>query len=128
MESSKKLVEILAGDFAKSQSYFNDRSIKNGRMAFKIRSKMVEEIPANFKRMYKEEDQWCKFCQEQKLLDQSHCLECPAWEQLREGLNLKKIDDLVIFFRKMLAEMSKEEKKKKKGPSGLHGTTPGAAQ
>ena len=62
------------------------------------------------------------------LLDQSHCLECPAWEQLREGLNLKKIDDLVIFFRKMLAEMSKEEKKKKKGPSGLHGTTPGAVQ
>ena len=89
---------------------------------------MVEDIPANFKRMYKEEDQLCKFCQEQKLLDQSHCLVCPAWEKLREGLDMKKIDDLVSFFRKMLSEMSKEEKKKKKGPSGLHGTTPDAVQ
>ena len=128
MESSKKLQEIVADDFAKPQSYFNHKSIENGRMAFKIRSKMIKEIPANFKNKFKEEDQVCKFCQEKKLLSQSHCLLCPAWEQQREGLDLKNIDDLVIFFREMLSEMDKEEKRRKKGPAGLQGTTPDKVQ
>ena len=97
-------------------------------MAFKIRSKMIKEIPANFKNKFKEEDQVCKFCQENKLLSQSHCLLCPAWEQQREGLDLKNIDDLVIFFREMLSEMDKEEKRRKKGPAGLQGTTPDKVQ
>ena len=128
MERSKKLVEIVADDFAKPQPYFNDKSLENGRMAFMNRSKMVKEIPANFKNKYKEEDQLCKYCQEKKLLNQSHCVVCPAWEKQREGLDLTKIEDMVIFFRKMLAEMNKEDRKKKKGPSGLQGTTPDTVQ
>ena len=97
-------------------------------MAFKIRSKMIKEIPANFKNKYKEEDQVCKYCDENKLLNQSHCVLCPAWEQQREGLDLTKIEDLVIFFREMLSEMDKLEKRKKMGPPGLQGTTPDVAQ
>ena len=124
MESSKKLQDIVADDFAKPQSYFNDKCIENGRMAFKIRSKMIKEIPANFKNNYNEEDQVCKFCQENKLLNQSHCVVCPAWEKQREGLDLTNIDDMVTFFREMLSEM----KRKKKGPPGLQGTTPDTVQ
>ena len=92
---------------------------------------MVEDIPGNFKNKYKEKDRVCKFCNEDKILNQSHCVICPAWDHHREGLELTKIEDLVIFFREVLAEMDKEEKKKKKGPQGkggLHGTTPGTVQ
>ena len=53
---------------------------------------------------------------------------CPAWEQQREGLDLTKIEDLVIFFREMLSEMDKEDKRRKKGPAGLQGTTPDKVQ
>ena len=76
----------------------------------------------------KEEDLVCKFCNADKQLNQSHCVLCPAWEQQREGLDLTKIEDLVIFFREMLSEMDKLEKRKKKGPPGLQGTTPDVAQ
>ena len=45
----KKLQVIKNCDFAHFQSYFNDKSIENDRMKFKIRSKMLETIPGNFK-------------------------------------------------------------------------------
>ena len=118
LENSKKLKDILTEDFSRPQEYFNEKSIENGRMAFQIRSQMVKEIPANFKNKYKEEDRLCKFCQEEKTLSQSHCVVCPAWEHQREGLELDKIEDLVIFYREILSEMEKEKKKKKKGPQG----------
>ena len=112
----------MSDDFSEPQEYFNDKSIENGRLAFQIRSKMVKEIPANFKNKYKEEDQLCKFCNEMKTFNQSHCIVCPAWEQQREGLDLTKIEDMVTFFRKMLSEKEKEEKRRKTGSPGIQGT------
>ena len=47
LSQSKKLGDIKDEDFATVQDYFNDKSIANTRMAFKIRSQMVEEIPGN---------------------------------------------------------------------------------
>ena len=40
-------------------------------------------------------------------MTQSHCLAFPAWSELRGGLGVTKIDDLVVFFRKLLVEMAK---------------------
>ena len=37
----------------------------------------------------------------------SHCLASPEWSKLLEGLDMGKIDDLVIFFWKLLVEMDK---------------------
>ena len=47
LSQSKKLGDIKDEDFATVQDYFNDKSIANTRMAFKICSQMVEEIPGN---------------------------------------------------------------------------------
>ena len=119
MESSKKLQNIIADDFSEAQHYFNDKCLENGRLAFKLRVHMVDEIPANFKNKYKkDEDLLCKFCNQMKEFNQSHCVVCPAWEEQRSGLDLNKIDDLVTFFRNMLAEKGKIETMKKKGPPG----------
>ena len=78
-------------------------------MAFKIRSKMVEEIPENFKNKYKEEGLICQYCTETKIMSQSHCMECSAWVDQRKGLDLMNIMDLVTFFRRLLAERTRLE-------------------
>ena len=100
----------------------NEKSIEIGRMAFKIRCKMVEDIPANFKNKFrtkgrKDDDGLeCKHlhCQDKVLHDQAHCLVCPAWEDIRQGLDMTSMLDLVKFFQEMLKKMD-EKKDKKKG-------------
>ena len=37
-------------DFIEIQEYFRDKSVENTRMAFKVRSEMVPDIPGNFKK------------------------------------------------------------------------------
>jgi hypothetical protein len=37
-------------------------------------------------------------------------MECPAWMELRVGLDLTDIRDLVMFFKKLLEERAKLEK------------------
>ena len=46
-----------------------------------------------------------------KYLSQSHCLVCPALQELRVGLDLKQIRDLTIYFGKLLTERAKMDKK-----------------
>ena len=112
LEGSQKLEEVRNENFTEVQEYFKDKSIENTRMAFKIRCKMVPDIPGNFSSKYKkqgEEGLVCNYCKEGEIMSQSHCLECPAWEELREGLELTNISDMVKFFRKMLQERARLE-------------------
>ena len=53
INTNSKLEAIKGDDFTKVQEYFNEKSVSNSRMAFKIRSHMVPEIPGNFKNRYK---------------------------------------------------------------------------
>ena len=109
VSKSKKLHDIQDDDFTKVQDYFNDRSLYNSRMAFKVRSQMLAEIPGNFKNKYRnnEEGLRCSYCPEGAVLTQGHCLQCPAWEEQRTGVELSNIDGMVTFFRNMLAEMER---------------------
>ena len=50
LEKSTKLEEIKHEDFREPQKYMHDKSVENGRLAFQIRSKMVKDLPANFKK------------------------------------------------------------------------------
>ena len=66
------------------QEYFDDKSVANSRMSFKIRSQMVPEIPGNFKNRYKRKETEreglvCEYCQEDQIMTQMHCLSCAAW-------------------------------------------------
>ena len=49
MSKYKKLDQIKYEDFRKDHNYFNVKSVEHGRLAFKIRSRMLENIPKNFK-------------------------------------------------------------------------------
>ena len=47
---------------------------------------------------------------------QSHCLVCPAWTEASERLDLTCIEDLVVFYQRVL--MGREEKEKKRRKAG----------
>ena len=115
--STGKLEPIKNEDFRKVQNYFSEKSIHTSRMAFRIRSQMVKEIPGNMKNKYKnkvssinDSGLICKHCSDGAIMTQGHCMVCPAWEKLRVGLDLKDIRDLVIFFKRLLDERAKLEK------------------
>ena len=103
-EGSRKLEDIKFDDFTNMQEYFNDRNLERARMKFKIRTKMVETIPCNFKNKYKNVPNGlkCKFCPDD--MTQNHCLTCQGREQLREDLDITQLDDLVIYFQRILKE------------------------
>ena len=106
----KKLDPIKHEDFTEAQQYLKDKSIENGRMAFRIRSQMLDNIPGNFKNKYKKEIEKlkCPYCNLDQDMTQSHCLECPEWGDIRKDLDVKNIDDLVKFFQRLLAERAKK--------------------
>ena len=109
VKSKAKLDPIKDEDFTELQEYFNEKSIANSRMSFKIRSQMVSDIPGNFKNRYRKkgtekEGLVCEYCQEDEIMTQIHCLSCPAWASLRQDLDLADIKDLVTYFRKMMDE------------------------
>jgi hypothetical protein len=94
ISTSKKLNDIKDEDFSNIQEYFKDRSVENTIMAFKIRSHMVTEIPCNFKNKYKKKGNdglICAYCSENEDMDQSHCMRCPAWSELRKDLEAESV-------------------------------------
>ena len=80
-------------------------------MASKIRCEMVPEIKGNFKDRYRrkggEEALKCEECSTGEIESQSHSLECPKWDSIRNGLELHKLEDMVTFFQKLLGERMK---------------------
>ena len=107
IKTKTKLDVINTDDLTEVQDYINDKSVANTRLAFRIRTEMVDKIPANFKNTYRvtgtlSDGLLCQECIQQEIMMQSHCLGCPAWADIREGLDMSKICDLVVFFRKLL--------------------------
>ena len=89
-------------------------------MAFRVRSQLVNKIPYNFKNNYRkhkdsegisdenDEGLKCHYCSDGGIMSQIHCIKCPAWGHLREGLNLTRIEDMVTFFTKLMEELDKK--------------------
>ena len=66
----KKLDPIKTEDFTEVQNYFNEKPIDNGRMSFKLRSQMLEDVPGNFKNKYKNDKEKlkCQYCPEVEVM------------------------------------------------------------
>ena len=95
VKEKKKLNSIKEDDLSEVQPYFKDKSVENVRMAFKIRTEMVTEIPGNYKNKYRvkgtENGLNCLECDEDVIWTHSHCLTCLAWPEIREGLELTSL-------------------------------------
>ena len=94
--------------FTDVQPYFKGKSVDNIRMAFRIRTELVEEVRGNFKDKFKrkggEAALECQECFSGQIETQDHCLECPRWQEIRKGLELNKIEGMVTFFQRLLSE------------------------
>ena len=105
-EGSSKLQDIKNDDFSAIQGYFDDKNLENARTKFKIRTKMLEKIPGNFKNRYQNQENGlkCNLCPEE--MSQNHCIVCPERTEMRTGLNMNNLDDLVDYFGQILSEKS----------------------
>jgi hypothetical protein len=106
-----KLEPIKNDDFRETQEYFKNKSIENGRMSFRIRTQMLDEIPGNFKNKFRNDKDKlkCYHCESNQIMTQSHCMDCSAWTDIRKDLDLSKIEDIVKFFQRLLIERAKSE-------------------
>ena len=113
VSNSKKMEQHENDNFSKIQEYFEGKSLYDCRLAFRIRCELVKDIKGNFKDKHRrkggEDALKCEDCTGDTLQTQSHCLVCPRWGEIRNGLELDRIGDLVTFFKRMLAERLGEE-------------------
>ena len=108
VKTYKKLsFDELSKEKYEKKSYFTELDLENVQMNFKIRSKVVPTIRKNFPSKYRERSLTCQSC---KSLhpplsippedSQSHLiLECPAFENLREGRDMMNPLHLAEYFR-----------------------------
>ena len=116
-----KLSDItFNNNISKFQDYMHFTSLNNARLAFRIKSQMVDKIPCNFKKKYskrnnptnRDEGLYCPHCENGELYTQKHVLSCLRWIELRKDLNMNSIKDLVTFFKRLLKEKEKLEPEK----------------
>ena len=97
----------------------HSKSVENSRTQLRIRLEMLESFKDNYRTKYRtlgrgQEDRdlglRCGDCGQSRD-SQSHCLICPAWMKARERLDLSCIEDVVIYFQRVLK--GREEKKDK---------------
>ena len=75
-------------------------NIEQSRMLFRIQTKMLE-LRVNMNGRY-ENNLSCEACSSSELESQTHVLNCPAYEELRYGLDLTKDKDMVIYFSQVM--------------------------
>ena len=46
----------------------------------------------------------CVFCENET---ETHCLMCPKWEDIRQGLEFSKIKDMATFFQRLIVKRAK---------------------
>ena len=76
------------------------RTILKTRNKFRIRTNMVKNIPTNFRNSYKHDKTklLCEYCPCE--LTQQHLIECPSRMDLREDLDLMKLDDVLVYIQR----------------------------
>ena len=99
----KKLEAVKNDDFTKLPEYMNDKSLARARMAFRIKSEMVNKIKMNYKGSYKN-NLACDKCEGGQNETQCHAMLCPGWAEQRDGLDLSQMSDMVEFFTRLLQE------------------------
>ena len=89
------------------KEYMNLKSLSDVRNTFRVRTNMVEGFKGSFKNMFKHTDLDCVGCG-LEIDYQAHSMVCPAYDDLREGLDMEKDQDLVTFFKKVMESRLKE--------------------
>lgn len=101
-----KLQDIRHEGFGLKE-YFKTNIVEDARMAFQIRTKMLE-FKANYKNNKKfQAEKWlCESCGEE-VETQSHVLQCSEYSKLREERNMENLEDQILYFRDVLKQRIK---------------------
>ena len=99
---SHKLKDLIYEDFNGYAEYFKDKNIQDARIKFRIRTKMLKNIPTNFRNqfVYNKEKLLCEYCPEE--LSQSHLMVCNRRAELRKDLDLNKLDELLVYVKRTI--------------------------
>ena len=105
----KKLNGIKNEEIGKPKEYMKTKCISDCRLNFRIQTNMAE-LKANTKGAHRDGDYSCLGCGDKSTVeDQSHVIRCPAYSEIREGLDFEKNGYLVKYFRKvMMIRMKKK--------------------
>ena len=82
-------------------------SVSHRKIFKEVRGHNSNDIKENFKNSYS--DLTCDRCEAGSIESQSHAVMCSGWEDQRQGLELTKIEDMVVFFNRILKEKGKKE-------------------
>jgi hypothetical protein len=103
-----KKTEKLKDEDCQRKNYMELKSLAYVRSIFRVRTNMVEGFRGSFQNMHKNTSLNCVGCG-LEVDYQAHSMECPSYDDLREGLDMDKDQDLVSFFRKVMDRRSEEE-------------------
>ena len=105
----KKLDQIRHQDFRNLPEYIvKEKSIEKVRLAYRIRTNMIKDIKTNFKNSHSSLQ--CDWCDSGADESQCHVMRCEGWEEERRGLDMGDMDDMVVFFERMLNRKSEKKK------------------
>ena len=112
MAKYRKLEDIRHEDFRYLPDYIvKEKSLEKVRLAYRIRTKMVNDVKANFKNSHSA-SMTCDWCDSGAEESQCHVMRCDGWEDERIGLDMSVMSDMVVFFQRIL---NKKSMKKKEG-------------
>ena len=102
----------MESETLKTKHYLKTNKLKDARILFKYRSKMLD-FKFNYKNdvIYSKEMWSCDSCQS-AIESQDHILWCPAYVDLREGKSINEDKDLIAYFAAVMK--IREELKLKK--------------
>jgi hypothetical protein len=103
-----KKTEKLKEEDCRRKDYMDNKCLADVRSIFRVRTNMVEGFRGSFQNMHRNTSLDCVGCG-REVDYQAHSMECPAYDDLREGLDMEKDQDLVTYFRKVMDRRSEEE-------------------
>ena len=106
-ESMRGKTEKLKMEDCNLKDYMKLKSLQVVRDIFRTRTNLVEGFKGNFKNRYKESTTNCEGC-DQEVDDQAHAILCPAYDDLREGMDMHCDRDLVEYFRRIMKRRNQE--------------------
>ena len=99
----EKLEDVKHEDMRELPEYIKEKGIEKSRMAFRVRTKMVKTIKMNFKNSHRQ-NLMCDRCDMGENETQCHAMTCRGWEQQRAGLDMSRLNDIVVFFTRILED------------------------
>ena len=108
MQRYQKLEDEKNKDFIKLASFMEGKCLEDIQIAFLIKCKIVKNIIMNYYNSFI--NLVCEKCQTGRNESQCHAMECTGWQENRSGLNLAMLEDMLIFFKRILEDKDKVRK------------------